>query len=235
MEIVTQEVPLCQVCNHNHHPTQKCPICGHLGGVKVHRGPASSTLHFKTTRYPGKLTGRKGRTFTKNYIIVKMLRYKIKNNIDFSSCNKKHRHDNNNNVQTGNNNNVQTGNNNRIKYDVSQEEEQKDQQGIHIIGLIGSAPVTVLSMFPADQGYVLLENVGILPSHQRKGYSKKMIEQAIKAVKKVNQNTVGFMLDCPAKRDIFEIFKKLGFHPLAEGAQRFNSNNEQVCRMVMNF
>ena len=43
------------------------------------------------------------------------------------------------------------------------------------------------------------------------------------------------MLDCPAKRDIFEIFKKLGFHPLAEGAQRFNSNNEQVCRMVMNF
>ena len=72
MEIVTQEVPLCQVCNHNHHPTQKCPICGHLGGVKVHRGPASSTLHFKTTRYPGKLTGRKGRTFTKNYIIVKV-------------------------------------------------------------------------------------------------------------------------------------------------------------------
>ena len=62
-----------------------------------------------------------------------------------------------------------------------------------------------------------------------------MIEQAIKAVKKVNPNTVGFMLDCPAKRDIFEIFKKLGFHPLAEGAQRFNSNNEQVCRMVMNF
>ena len=45
----------------------------------------------------------------------------------------------------------------------------------------------------------------------------------------------GLVLDCPAKRNTFEFFKRLDFHPFAEGAQRFNSHGEQVCRMVRNF
>jgi hypothetical protein len=220
--VVPQAVPLCQVCNHNHLPAEKCPICGHVGGKKVYRGPTCNTLHFNILSYPGKKTGKRGRRYTKNYIIVKMLRYKIKQNIDFSNItNKKQRHG--------------ESDNNRITYNVSEEEQQKDQQGIHMIGLIGDAPVSVLTMFRSSEGYVVLENIGVLPSYQGKGYCRKMVIEASNIVKKKDPAIVGFILDCPAKRNIFEIFKKLNFHPLAEGAQRFNKNGEQVCRMVCNF
>ena len=63
---------------------------------------------------------------------------------------------------------------------------------------------------------------------------EKIVNEA-KCQKKSDSTGKGLVLDCPAKRNIFEFFKRLDFHPFAEGAQRFNSHGEQVCRMVRNF
>ena len=217
-----QVAPLCTVCNHRHFPQTKCSICGHVGGQRVRRGPSPIAFHFKTLRFPGKTTGRKWKIYDRNYTIVKMLRYKTRKGIDFSNFYKRQE-----NAGDG----TYTAN-----YDCSPEQEQGDRNGIHLIGLVGDAPIAVLSIFPCDQRYILLRYVGVLISYQNKGYGKKIVNEAVDIVKRMSDSTVkGLVLDCPAKRNTFEFFKRLDFHPFAEGAQRFNSHGEQVCRMVRNF
>ena len=151
-----------------------------------------------------------------------MLRYKTRKGIDFSNFDKRQQ-----NAGDGAC---------RANYGCSPEQEQKDRQGIHLVGLVGDAPIAVLSIFPCDQRYILLHYVGVLVSYQNKGYGKKIVNEAVDIVKRMSDSTgKGLVLDCPAKRSVFEFFKRLDFHPYAEGAQRFNSHGEQVCRMVRNF
>ncbi|CAM9265252.1 unnamed protein product [Discosporangium mesarthrocarpum] len=43
--------PMCLVCNHAHHQSKKCPVCGHKGKGKIHQllaeGPVALGLNFR--------------------------------------------------------------------------------------------------------------------------------------------------------------------------------------------
>ena len=127
-----------------------------------------STL--KHCDFLAKLQAENGRFTIKNYTIVKMLRYKTRKGIDFSNFDKRQEN---------------AGDGTYIaNYDCSPEQEQRDRNGIHLIGLVGDAPIAVLSIFPCDQRYILLHYVGVLISYQNKGVRQKNCKRSCRYCKK---------------------------------------------------
>ena len=199
--------PLCDVCNHYHEPTEKCPICGHRGGERKYRGPPPATLHFKFAQYPGKNKGRKFKEYQAVYSFVPFLRAKVREQLVAKPTAAGDGGEKTHKVSQG-----------FVEFPTDADQKERDMNAIHCIGYVGHALAmvgSVSSTLVGTETFAQLDHYGIVPSYRKQHTLLELLTGIKSHVLELNPGVRGFLVACKSQLEV-DALVGLGFLPIGE-------------------